>query len=247
VADEPQPSSSGRARLAGALRHLIDLNVSARVDDLTFIAAAESVEAVTASLEAARQPGRASRPQPKFDGSREGYFPTSPIVGGLSPVAPPVSISVAETEDGAREIRGTAWFGYAYEGPSTFVHGGVLAELFDELLGAAGIAAGRPGLTGTLTIKFRRPTPLRADLRVEARFIAQEGRKIHSWAGVYHADVLTAEADGVFIEVGPEQYLSLAAANADSSGSRLADVIGIDAKSVSKKTAERIGFDRDGD
>ncbi len=49
-----------------------------------------------------------------------------------------------------------------YEGPPTCVHGGVIAELFDELLGISNILAGPGAMTGTLTIRYRRPTPLLA-------------------------------------------------------------------------------------
>ena len=63
--------------------------------------------------------------------------------------------------DGYREIRAEAWFDFAYEGPPTCVHGGVIAETFDEVLGAANMVAGNPGMTGTLTVRYRKPTPLR--------------------------------------------------------------------------------------
>jgi len=91
-----------------------------------------------------------------------------------------------------------------------------IAETFDVLLGAANLAAGNPGMTGTLTVRYRKPTPLRTDLRLEARCQRREGRKIFSWAGIYHGDTLTAEADGLFIEVAPAQFLAIAEGNADS-------------------------------
>ena len=71
-------------------------------------------------------------------------------------------------------------------------------------------------MTGTLTVRYRKPTPLRTDLRLEARCQRREGRKIFSWAGIYHGDTLTAEADGLFIEVAPAQFLAIAEGNADS-------------------------------
>ena len=69
-------------------------------------------------------------------------------------------------------------------------------------------------MTGTLTVRYRKPTPLRTDLRLEARFLERDGRKIRTWAGMYHGDVLTAEADGLFIEVMPRQMLAIAEQNA---------------------------------
>jgi hypothetical protein len=71
-------------------------------------------------------------------------------------------------------------------------------------------------MTGTLTVRYRKPTPLRTDLRIEARCQRQEGRKIFAWAGIFHGDVLTAEAEGLFIEVPPAQLLAIAEGNIES-------------------------------
>ena len=62
-----------------------------------------------------------------------------------------------------------------YEGPPGCVHGGVIALVFDELLGAANIAAGSPGMTGTLTIRYREPTPIRTEIRLESTFRGPRG------------------------------------------------------------------------
>jgi len=148
-----------------------------------------------------------------------------PVIGLANPVAPPVRVAVVEGEDGRPEIRGLANFGFAYEGPPTCVHGGVIAELLDEVLGAANIVAEHAAMTGTLTVRYRSPTPLNTDLRVEARFVRQEGRKIFAWGGVYHGDVLTAEAEGLFIEVRPKQMLTIAEANVDSVDPGMLDAI----------------------
>ena len=119
-------------------------------------------------------------------------------------------------DGGYAEIRADAWFDWAYEGPPTCVHGGVIAETFDEMLGAANMVAGNPGMTGTLTVRYRKPTPLRTPLRIEARCLDRDGRKIRTWAGIYHGDLLTAEADGLFIEVNPAQFLAIAEGNVDN-------------------------------
>ena len=96
------------------------------------------------------------------------------------------------------------------------MHGGVIAMVFDEMLGAANIMAGSPGMTGTLTIKYRKPTPLRTPLRLEARFVGRDGRKIRTYGAMYHGDVLTAEAEGIFIELVPQRFLGVVTENADS-------------------------------
>ena len=44
------------------------------------------------------------------------------------------------------------------------------SELEVGVLGAAQTFSGAPGMTGTLTIRYRKPTPLHTDLRFEGRF-----------------------------------------------------------------------------
>ena len=66
--------------------------------------------------------------------------------------------------------------GRPYEGPPGHVHGGFVAAAFDEVLGFVQSTTGQPGMTGTLTIRYRKPTPLDTDLRFEATVQRVEGR-----------------------------------------------------------------------
>ena len=71
-------------------------------------------------------------------------------------------------------------------------------------------------MTGTLTVRYRRPTPLLAPLELVARHTGKEGRKVYAWGGIYHQGELTAEADGIFIEVPPDRMLDIVSGNAHS-------------------------------
>jgi acyl-coenzyme A thioesterase PaaI-like protein len=212
--DGPLPDDP-RRRLAAAMRPIISMTVAAELDDATLSEAADAMEAIARRLTDRSGPKR-TRNQPDLARAAQDFFPTSPIIGLANPVAPPVRVAVVDGVDGRPEIHGQANFGFPYEGPPTCVHGGVIAELLDEVLGAANIVADHPAMTGTLTIRYNRPTPLNTDLRVEARFVRQDGRKIFAWGGIYHGDVLTAEAEGLFIEVRPRHMLAIAEANVDS-------------------------------
>ncbi len=224
---------TARLRLADALRPLITLTVTGTPDDAALEAAADAVERIAAELAEGAGTQRRMRMPPDTDRPTIEYFPTSPIAGILNPIAPPLRLEVVDGADGdPSEIRATAWFDYPYEGPPSCVHGGVIAATFDEILGAAIMVSGNPGMTGTLTVRYRKPTPLRADLRLEARFLGRDGRKIRTWAGMYHGDVLTAEAEGLFIEVLPRQMLAIAESNADGPDDGLLDAMrrGVDAR-----------------
>jgi hypothetical protein len=207
-------ADSPRNRLAEAVRRISDVLVGRPLEDPELSAAADAVTGVADDLERAAGPGKAPRGMPDHLGHPQDFFPTSPVLGYSNPVAPPVDVWAARGEDGRPELAGRAFFGYPYEGPPTCVHGGVIAELFDEMLGSVTILAGRPGMTGTLTVRYRRPTPLLTPLDLVARLTRVERRKIFAWGGIYHAGELTAEAEGIFIEVRTDRMLDILTTNA---------------------------------
>jgi acyl-coenzyme A thioesterase PaaI-like protein len=200
-----------RFDLAAEVRRITSAMVGLPLTDADIAGATAALALVADKLEAAAGPGRRPRAQPDPTREAQDFFPTSPVIGFANPVAPPV---VVEAVDG--ELVGSAWFDYQYEGPPTCVHGGVIAMVFDEMLGAANILSGNPGMTGTLTIRYRKPTPLLTPLRLEARFVRRDGRKIYTAGAIYHGDVLTAEAEGVFIELIPQNFMKIVAENSDS-------------------------------
>ena len=100
-------------------------------------------------------------------------------------------------------------FGSAYEGPPGSVHGGVVAATFDEVLGMTQSLSGQPGMTGTLSVKYRRPTPLHRDLRFEGTLEGVDGRKIFTKGRCFDGDDLTAEADGLFVRVDFERIAAM--------------------------------------
>jgi len=233
MTDLPTSPEGARQRLADAVRGAISVTVVADLDGDTMIEAAEAIEAVNRRLAEAAGPALRARRPPDIEAAAQEFFPTSPIIGQLNPLAPPVRVTVVPGADGALpEIAGTAWFDYAYQGPPTCVHGGVIAETFDEVLGAALLAAGSPGMTGTLSVRYRRPTPLRSDLRLEGRMLRREGRKVFAWGGMFHGDTLTAEAEGVFIMVPPDQLLAIAEGNIETADDEMVTAIRAEALRV---------------
>jgi acyl-coenzyme A thioesterase PaaI-like protein len=132
---------------------------------------------------------------------RSAYFELSPIRGVLNPVAPPMAVDIEERADGQRVVVGRARLSMTYEGPPRGVHGGWVAALFDEVLGAVQGIAGVLGVTAILTVKYREVTPLDTDLRFEAWIDSRRGRRIVAKATCHAGDTLTADAEGIFIEV----------------------------------------------
>jgi hypothetical protein len=113
-----------------------------------------------------------------------------------NPLFPPVRLAF----DAGGVLRGTVTLGLAYEGPPGCVHGGVVSMLLDQLLGQVNLGHGLPAMTGSLTVRYRRLTPLLTPLDVEAHPPEQvRGRRYRTWGCIRRGDEVTAEAEGVFI------------------------------------------------
>ena len=123
----------------------------------------------------------------------------SPISGRSNPMAPPVSLRVVpgkNDEAGEHRIEGEVTFGPAYEGPPGHVHGGLIAAMFDELLGFAQLS---PGFTAYLHVNYRRPTPLETPLTLVAWVDSIDGRKRIVRGECRSGDELLTDAEGLFI------------------------------------------------
>jgi hypothetical protein len=123
----------------------------------------------------------------------------SPWSGTSNVLAPPTELwRIDEGPDGpeGRRTEGRVVFDAAYEGPPGHAHGGCVAGVFDELLGRS---QGSAGFTGTLTITYRRPTPLRRSIDLLAWVDRVEGRKRWVRGTAHLQGVLLVEAEGLFI------------------------------------------------
>ena len=161
--------------------------------------AAELLEAAARELDGPGKPRKYAgfAESANAGGDPHAHFDHSPIMGMANPIAPPTRIEWGEGDTVNLHVR----FGSAYEGPPGSVHGGVLAATFDEVLGMTQSLSAQPGMTGTLTVRYRRPTPLHRDLRFEGTLDRVDGRKIFTHARCFDGDTMTADADGLFVRV----------------------------------------------
>ncbi|WP_036474155.1 MULTISPECIES: hotdog domain-containing protein [Mycobacterium simiae complex] len=104
------------------------------------------------------------------------------------------------------KVEGTVTFGRYFLGGGGAVHGGAIPLLFDEVLGRLASSGGRaPARTAYLHTDFRSITPVGEELVVRAWFVSEQGRKRLLRAELTHGDTLCAEAEGLFIELRPDQ------------------------------------------
>jgi acyl-coenzyme A thioesterase PaaI-like protein len=196
-----------KRRLAAAMRIVISRLVETDAPEAELVAAADGLERYAALLATHPRPHRYegwSETSPA--GDTAGFFDHSPLIGLSNPLSPPIEL---RAEPDRQSVLGRAVFGSAYEGPPGCVHGGYVAAAFDEVLGFANALSGTPGMTGTLTVRYRRPTPLHTELRFEARYDRSEGRKIFTSGKLFAGDSLCAEAEGIFISVGTDRFRAL--------------------------------------
>tara|TARA_B110000503_G_scaffold32101_2_gene52076 strand:- start:12143 stop:12829 length:687 start_codon:yes stop_codon:yes gene_type:complete len=119
----------------------------------------------------------------------------NPLAGWSNPLAPPINDWI----DGDLAF-GTCQCGWAYEGPPGSVHGGYVAAIFDQFLGMAQVLGGQPGMTGYLHINYHQRTPLNTELKLEAKLVKVERRKTIMRGEMYAEGVMTASAEGLFVQ-----------------------------------------------
>jgi hypothetical protein len=117
------------------------------------------------------------------------YIDHSRDIGDYNPFFPVYTLQCADDR-----AEGTVEFPLAYEGPPGIVHGGFLALLFDCVLQHLNCDMGVAGKTATLSLRYRRPTPLLTKLRIVASRELVEGR-IRSHAQLLQGDELLCEAE----------------------------------------------------
>lgn len=191
----PRPAAH---RLADELRRVIHRLVLVRAPEEELAAAAAAAGRFAARLEELRVAEGGG--QVSEAGLALGPFVDhSPVSGRANPLAAPLRMEVV---DGV--VHGTTTFGPAYEGPPGHVHGGHVAAVYDELLGQA---QGTIGFTASLTVQYRRPTPLLRELTWRGELVREQGRKRWVRATCTLDGVLLSEAEGLFVSPRPDHAL----------------------------------------
>jgi acyl-coenzyme A thioesterase PaaI-like protein len=111
-------------------------------------------------------------------------------------------------EDGA--LAGKIWFGPGAEGPPNHAHGGSIAAVFDEIMGASVWFAGYVVLAARVSVDFLKPIPLNLICHYEARIEQVIGKKIFAKGRIHSLSNQTyAEAEGIFVLVDPEKLIGM--------------------------------------
>lgn len=97
-----------------------------------------------------------------------------------------------------------------HQGAPGLIHGGLLSAAIDEAMGSLAYLLMTPAVTGRLEVDFRRPIPVGAAVVIDARVIAQHGRKVYTSADVSieeeSATVAVGRGAGLFVQVPLEHF-----------------------------------------
>ncbi len=204
----PNEQWAARRRLAKVMRQMNELTVTTSAD-------VELLDAVTAELERQvaqlTQGVQAAGKLAYMDADKDHMeqraivgHETGPFIGLCNPLSPPVDIWLE-----GDEVKGRVTMGWQYEGPPECVHGGYVAALFDDFLGMGQKLTKRAGFTGTLKVRYIKPTPLNQELTLIGRVDSIEGRKNKLSGEIYAGDLLTASCEGLFVHMPPDYLENL--------------------------------------
>ena len=200
---EPPASSFGNRppaaliALAGSLRSLTETMLRVPALGAELAAEVERTRAEVDALERALAPHALDDAVPRMGPgpvTQRPYYVSGVILGPHHPLRPDLRIT---HEEGL--THGTVRFGVTFEGPPGCVHGGFVAHFFDQILGQHNLWARIPAMTGTLSVRFRKGTPILRELAFDVRHERRGERKVITSGRLVADGVVFSEAEGTFV------------------------------------------------
>ena len=192
-----------RQRLASATRALNEKLVSTDIDPELAAALTEKIEGLAAELSQALQvTGLVEMAKRGQRGTSDDVMGELASVGGRShPCSPEL-----RWQEASNRITGTVKFSQAFEGPPGHVHGGWVAGVLDHLMGMTHVRTGHPGMTGGLSVRYLKPTPLNQVIEVSAQATELDDKRTEVKAEMRFGETTTAKAEAIFVRVDREKF-----------------------------------------
>jgi len=193
--------SSPRAHLGAALRQLGHDIVGHQADDQLL---SEMAEALAAFSQRLVQGEHRAREKQGFhehwntsiaEGEEVASWSDRPISGTSSPWS--VEPEVRRHGNG---VQAKVTFGAAHEGAPERCHGGIVAALFDDILGSVLAVIGEGAFTGELTIRYVAPVPLYRELLCTCWIEHRDGRKLYLSGELTLDGQVLSRATSIFIQ-----------------------------------------------
>lgn len=171
---EPRDAATddSRAELVQALRRLLQAGTAVEASPTELNRLARSIHALADKMTALPQSDHFDVPDHCLNGSY------SAIGGRLNPLLPFMELEPAK--DDPLRVQSRIELPFHYKGPPGAVHGGIVAALHDQILGSISRLHGRPSVTASLKVDYRRPALFDTPLDLCAWVDRIDGRKM--WA-----------------------------------------------------------------
>ena len=192
-----------RHRLAAAARALNEKLVSSDINPELAAALTQKIDALTAELSQAQQvDGLIDMAKRGERGTIDDVMGELVSVGGRSHPCSPELL----WQEASNRITGTVRFSQAFEGPPGHVHGGWVAGVLDHLMGMTHVRTGYPGMTGGLSVRYLKPTPLNQVIEVSAEATELDAKRTEVKAAMRFGDTTTATAEAIFVRVDRAKF-----------------------------------------
>lgn len=124
-------------------------------------------------------------------------FPGTNFMSRKSPYGFGIKFSIEED----KTITTKVIFDEHKQGGPNILHGGAIAAVLDEAMGAATFVYGKGGFTATMTINYHKPIPLFQEITVHAWIEKSEGKKVYAACKTLLEDgSLAVSGTALFIE-----------------------------------------------
>ncbi|MGW0021037.1 hypothetical protein ACWDUD_22175 [Rhodococcus sp. NPDC003382] len=147
--------------VAPALRRLVGLVMSLEDPHPVLDEMAARLADWERDLASVAPPDQRPRIGPDADDARRVYVDHAYDIGAFNPCFPEYVFDRLDAD----HAEGRVTFPLAFEGPPGLVHGGFLGVFFDSVTQHQSCAVGVSGKTRSLTVTYRRPTPLATELQ----------------------------------------------------------------------------------
>src|SRR3954447_23815151 len=202
-----------RVRAATALRRLGHGIVGHDVPAAVLSKIAETVESWFPDVESAPRRSRSIELMKRMkqhicerpgEGAPMGPSPDCVVSGEANPMGLDVQFFREGDEAVSRVVLGPA-----FEGAPNRAHGGVVAAIFDDLMGFVLTIVESPAYTAELTVRYKRPTPVGEEIEFRAGLVDRRGRRLRIEAAATDAaGTKIATAAGLFITIPREGFES---------------------------------------
>lgn len=195
------PPSSSRAQVGAAIRELGHDIVGHQAHDSVLDEVAASLRAHAQRLATGE---RRSRDKAGFHEHWDTHIAEGELINSwtdrpISGISSPWSVEPEVRRHGDGVIARVT-FKSAHEGAPDRCHGGIVAALFDDILGSVLSVIGQGAFTGELTVRYVAPVPLYRELLCECRIDSRDGRKLYLSGEITDAGQVVARATSIFIQ-----------------------------------------------